>query len=41
MGQDRLNNLAWLSTESGVAKQIDFDSVIHNFAKKITLKALF
>ena len=39
MGQDRLTNLARLSIESDIAKQIDFDSVIRSFAKKKASKA--
>ena len=39
MGQDRLTNLARLSIESDIAKQIDFDSVIRSFAKKKARKA--
>lgn len=34
MSQDRLNNLARLSIESGIARQINFDTVIRSFAKK-------
>ena len=34
MGQDRLNNLARLSIESDIAKQIDFDSVIRSFGQE-------
>ena len=34
MKQDRLNNLARLSIESGIVKQIDFDTVIRSFANK-------
>ena len=41
MKQDRLNNLARLSIESGIAKQIDFDTVIRSFANKKARKALF
>ena len=41
MSQDRLNNLARLSIESGIAKQIDFDTVIRSFAKKKARKALY
>ena len=41
MSQDRLNNLARLSIESDIAKQIDFDTVIRSFAKKKARKALF
>ena len=40
MGQDRLNSLARLSIESNIAKQIDFDNVIRNFAKKKARKAI-
>ena len=39
MSQDRLNNLARLSIESDIAKQIDFDTAIRSFAKKKTRKA--
>ena len=41
MKQDRLNNLARLSIESGIVKQIDFDTVIRSFANKKARKALF
>ena len=41
MKQDRLNNLARLRIESGIAKQIDFDTVIRSFANKKARKALF
>ena len=41
MSQDRLNNLARLSIESGIAKQIDFDIVIRSFVNKMARKALF
>ena len=34
MGLDRSNNLARLSIESDIAKQIDVDNVILSFAKK-------
>ena len=40
MGQDHLPNLARLSIESDIAKQIDFDSVICSFAKKKARKAM-
>ena len=36
-----LNNLARLSIESGIAKQIDFETVIRSFANKKARKALF
>ena len=39
MNQDRLTNLARLSIESDILKQIDFDSVIGSFAKKKAGKA--
>ena len=39
MSQDRLKNLARLSIESDIAKQIDFDTVIRSFAKKKARKA--
>ena len=41
MSQDRLNNLARLSIESDIAKQIDFDTVVRSFDKKKVRKALF
>ena len=41
MSQDHLNNLARLSIESDIAKQIDFDTVIRSFAKKKARKTLF
>ena len=41
MNQNRLNNLARLSIESGIAKQIDFDTLIRSFANKKARKALF
>ena len=41
MSQDRLNNLARLSIESGIAKRIDFDRVIRSFPNKMARKALF
>ena len=34
MGQDRLNRLATLSNESDIARQIDFDTIIHSFSKE-------
>ena len=40
MSQDRLINLARLSIESELAKQIDFVTVICRFANKKALKAL-
>ena len=39
MGQIRLNNLARLSIQSDIAKQIDFDTVIRGFAKRKLRKA--
>ena len=41
MSQDRLNNLTRCSIESGIAKQIEFDTVICSFAKKKARQALF
>ena len=41
MGQDRLNNLAMLSIESDIAKQIDFDTVVRCFANKKARNAIF
>ena len=35
MGWDHLNNLARLSIESDIAKQMEFDTVIRSFAKKM------
>ena len=40
MSQDRLNNLARLSIESGIAKHKDFDTVSRSFANKKAYKAL-
>ena len=40
MSQTRLVDLARLSIESSIARQVDFDSVIRNFAHKIARKAL-
>jgi hypothetical protein len=34
IGQDRLNSLALLSIENKLASKINFDDVIHDFAKK-------
>jgi len=39
MSQTRLVDLARLSIESSIARQVDFDSVIRNFANKNTRKA--
>ena len=41
MSQDHQNNLVRLSIESGIAKQIDFGTVIRSFANKKARKALF
>jgi len=40
MSQTRLADLARLNMESSIARQVDFDSVIRNFAKKNTRKSL-
>jgi len=40
MSQTRLVDLARLSIESSIARQVDFDSVITNFANKNTRKSL-
>ena len=39
MSQTRLVNLARLNIESSIARQVDFDSVIRNFANKHTRKS--
>ena len=39
MGEDRLNYLAKLSIESEIARKINFDCVIQNFATRKTRKA--
>ena len=41
MGQSRLSNLALLSIESDIAKDIDFDDVIGRFAALKTRKGKF
>jgi len=40
MSQTRLVDLARLNIESSIARQVDFDSVIRNFANKHTRKSL-
>ena len=40
MSQTRLVDLARLNIESRIARQVDFDSVIRNFANKNTRKSL-
>jgi len=40
MSQTRLVDLARLNIEPSIAKKVDFDSVIRNFAKKNTQKLL-
>jgi len=40
MSQTRLVGLARLKIESSIARQVDFDSVIINFANKNTRKSL-
>jgi len=40
MSQTRLVDLARLKTESSIARQVDFDSVIRHFANKNTRKSL-
>jgi len=40
MSQTRLIDLPRLSIESSIARQVDFDSVIRNFANKNTRKSL-
>jgi len=40
MSQTRLVDLARLNIESSIARQVDFDSVIKNFASKNTRKSL-
>ena len=40
MSQDHLTNLARLSIESDIAKQIDFDNVICSFTNKTACKAM-
>jgi len=40
MSQTRLVDLARLNIESSIAKQVDFDSVIRNFANENTRKSL-
>ena len=34
MGQDRLNDLAILSIEHDIARKVDFNTVIDNFASQ-------
>ena len=41
MGQSRLSNLALLSIENGMVKDIDFDDVIDKFAALKTRKGNF
>jgi len=40
MSQTRLVDLARLNIEPSIARQVDFDSVIRNFANKNTRKSL-
>jgi len=40
MSQTRLVNLARLNIESSIARKVDFDGVIRNFANKNTRKSL-
>ena len=40
MSQTRLVDLARLNMEASIARQVDFDSVIRNFANKNTRKSL-
>ena len=40
MSQTRLVDLARLNIESSIARQVDFDSVIRNFANKNIRKSL-
>jgi len=40
MSQTRLVDLARLNIEPSIARQVDFDSVIRNFADKNTGKSL-
>jgi len=40
MSQTRLVDIATLRIESSIAKQVDFDSVIRNFANKKARKTL-
>jgi len=40
MSQTRLIDLARLNIESSIARQVDFDSGIRNFANKNTRKSL-
>jgi len=40
MSQTRLVDLSKLNIESSIAGQVDFDSVIRNFANKNTKKSL-
>jgi len=40
MSQTRLFDLARLNIESSIARQVDFDKVIRNFANKNTRKSL-
>jgi len=40
ISQTRLVDLARLNIESSIARQLDFDSVIRNFANKNTRKSL-
>ena len=41
MSQGRLNNLAMLSIEAEVAKRIDSQDIINDFAVRKACKALF
>ena len=41
MTQDRLNDLAVLSIESEIARTIDFNDIIHDFANMRACKVLF
>jgi len=40
MSQTQLGDLARLNTESSIARQVDFDSGIRNFANKNTRRSL-
>jgi len=40
MSQTRLVDLARLNIESTIARQVDFDNVMRNFANKNTRKSL-
>jgi len=40
MSQTRLVDLARLNIEPSIARQVDFDNVIRNFANKNTRKSL-